>query len=240
MLMVPEPAWAASAIGVLLPGAHAVVVGDADVGIEGRFAGFEVRDTLAIISPSGVRHAFLLRKPIVESTIVGQVLTTGTGALNIEGCRVDGKRWPSNIVFVHGPGCRDAGTKRVVASNAPGRASRGDGERGIGFGKSTGNTAPMPFYTDPNDYGMEVVAAWECEPGCPVAMLDAQSGVLKNGGQNESSTRGLGVFDPERAWTGALGAPTFAGDTGGASRFFPQFKDDHELLAWLTRLITPA
>lgn len=240
VLVSPDPGWAAPAFDSLLPGAHALVLGDVSAGLDARRTGFEFRDTLTVLSAGPrVRHAFLFRRPLAEATILAQVMATGTGAINVGGSRVDGKRWPTNLVFVHGPGCKAVGTKRVVASNAPGRASRGGGERAIGFGKNTGNAAPMPFYTDPDDYGMEVVTAYKCEPGCPVAALDAQSGVLKNGGQNESSTRGLGVFDPQRAWMGALGSTTFAGDSGGASRFFPQFRDETELLAWLTTLITP-
>jgi hypothetical protein len=29
-------------------------------------------------------------------------------------------------------------------------------------------------------------------------------------------------------------------DSGGASRFYPQFEDDWALLAWVTKLVTPA
>lgn len=46
----------------------------------------------------------LARKPLAEGSVAAQVLKTGTGALNIDGCRVDTDeiavqgRWPANIV----------------------------------------------------------------------------------------------------------------------------------------------
>jgi site-specific DNA-methyltransferase (adenine-specific) len=92
-----------------------------------------------------------------------------------------------------------------------------------------------------------------------VAELDSQGGVLKNGGQNETSDRhkigsvALGDYAKE-------GPPTsYAGDTGTASRFFycakparserdeglrdsrnahPTVKPT-ELMEWLIKLITP-
>jgi hypothetical protein len=64
-----------------------------------------------------------------------------------------------------------------------------------------------------------VVAAWDCEPGCPVADLDAQSG----------NVRSSGIY-PGRAasgdsnWFGDATSNENAlyDDKGGASRFFKQ------------------
>ncbi len=71
---------------------------------------------------------------------------------------------------------------------------------------------------------METVTSWGCLPGCPVAALGAQSGVLKpgvlpssqytkEGRDNSSMFAGRGVFSHKG----------YEADAGGASRFFKQF-----------------
>jgi hypothetical protein len=149
-------------------------------------------------------------------------------------------RWPANVVLVHGPGCRQEGTMKIKGRG--GREAKP---------KANGNTYAQDTYTktrmtnstvnhdDPDGTGMETVAAWTCQPGCPAKSLDEQSGVLKNEGQNKTSQRGLGLFDPEREWHGELGSTNFAGDSGGAARFYPGFADDAALLAWVVALIAP-
>lgn len=137
------PGWT-DAVAALLPGAHVAVLANEEadrVGIEGRMIGLEVRDTLAVLR-AGPRTSYVLlfRKPLVKETVAEQVLATGTGAINIDACRVGlvgeveddlSGRWPTNLVLVHGPRCQNVGTKKVTASNAPGRASQGIGERGL-------------------------------------------------------------------------------------------------------------
>ena len=44
------------------------------------------------------------RNPLTERTVQAQVDATGTGALRIDDCRVDG-RWPMNVLFSHDPAC---------------------------------------------------------------------------------------------------------------------------------------
>ncbi len=70
--------------------------------------------------------------------------------------------------------------------------------------------------------GCESVDLYACVPGCPVRMLDEQSGVRQSGmmkpGQQRKQTKGGGGYHgnmPDE--TTALGT---YGDTGGASRFF--------------------
>ena len=73
--------------------------------------------------------------------------------------------------------------------------------------------------------GTETVAAWNCALGCPVAGLDAQSGVSKStGGRTVTRSGGGNVGSgktSEKSWSND--DPGF-GDTGGASRFFKQVK----------------
>ena len=76
-------------------------------------------------------------------------------------------------------------------------------------------------HADPD--GTETVAAWVCVEGCPVAALDAQSGVSKpTGGRTVTRSGGGNVGSgkvSEKSWSN--NDPGF-GDTGGASRFFKQ------------------
>jgi len=82
-----------------------------------------------------------------------------------------------------------------------------------------GNSLDNSKKNAPNSYGQETVANWICEPGCPVARLDEQSGVLTSGVMKGQ----------QRGWDfhGIYGASgdteaTSYGDTGGASRFYKQ------------------
>lgn len=104
---------------MLKPGAHLLCFGGpftfdlVAVGI--RAAGFECRDTIAHqqAGPTWV-PILVFRKPIEESTVAKQVLKTGTGAINIEACRVELRvatpsgRWPANLTLQHA-GCDERG-----------------------------------------------------------------------------------------------------------------------------------
>lgn len=118
------------------PGSHvAVLAGRSAVGVEGRLLGLELRDTLLVLRAGPtVGFVFLFRVPLTEPTVAEQTLRTGTGGLNIGACRVgtestrrqnkaemgyhggnlpetystgsESGRWPPNVLFVHGPGCK--------------------------------------------------------------------------------------------------------------------------------------
>jgi hypothetical protein len=67
-------------------------------------------------------------------------------------------------------------------------------------------------------------------------LLDEMTGELTSG---DNAVR-------RKAWSGFHGGDGVTGskevsygDTGGASRFYPQFQDDAELHAWIERLILP-
>jgi hypothetical protein len=142
-------------------------------------------------------------------------------------------RWPPNVLLVHGPGCRKTGTRKVNGSLGT-VGALGARRGGIMGETGTRKDAGRPCgYADED--GLEEVPAWECEQGCPVKVMDDQSGILTSGDvvghhRNESS----------KMWRdlGGKGEPlTGYGDSGGASRFFPQFKDEDEMRAWLCRLL---
>jgi hypothetical protein len=171
------------------------------------------------------------------------------GSFDGEWCAPSG-RWPANVVLVHDPGCVPVGVRKVRGSHDGGKpipryvleaglrsnAERPTNDAGIG-------------YADPD--GTETVEAWECEPDCPVFLLDQQSGerpgAVSNGKRAGTGYRG--------SWPGAEQAPSYA-DSGGASRFFYTAKADRservtvdgvshptvkplELVRWLVRLVTP-
>ena len=188
----------------------------------------------------------VLRKPCSESTVAANVLRWGTGAVNVDACRVGagrvdtrhgggnhsdhigqldpeakgyalpGGRWPANLVLQHLDGCRCEGTRSVKTSGwRDTDAHKGDEGVSNNFGASgiTGR-----HY---GENGEETVAAWTCEPGCPVAALDEQSGFLHARGNQTPTKRGSGgIF-----WNGSGHGvdPVDSGDSGGASRFFKQF-----------------
>ena len=113
--------WAEAVLRVLKPGAHAVVCASPRMGhrvtcgLED--AGFEIRDSLLWLYGSGfpkslnlpgglgtaLKPAYepviLARKPLGGRTVGQCVAEFGTGALNIDGCRLDGAmRWLVRLV----------------------------------------------------------------------------------------------------------------------------------------------
>lgn len=175
------------------------------------------------------------RKPI-KGTVAANVLEHGTGALNIDGCRIE---------------MSDA-DREVVDK----RSGSDDGERGIyqnGVGK---RAVGERFSSAPGGRWPTNVVLDESQ----AAGLDAQSGVLTSGGSPtrrgpDKSRKVYGNFKGQEEYTPARGA-----DSGGASRFFPVFKYQAkaptkerpkvdgvahptvkplELMRWLVKLVTP-
>ena len=189
----------------------------------------------------------VLRKPCSEGTVAANVLRHGTGAVNVDACRVGagrvdtrhgggnhsdhigqldpeakgyalpGGRWPANLVLQHLDGCRCEGTKEIRVVGCTANTPHTD--RGIMLNGSE-RTSTVNYATK----GRETVAAWSCAEGCPVAALDAQSGVSKSTGGRIGNASGAYTNQGSTGWSGAHrpGDPGF-GDVGGASRFFKQF-----------------
>lgn len=133
-------------------------------------------------------------------------------------------RWPANLILEHLPGCRCVGKKKVKNPSGPasGPTKSAWGTTGI-YGAAYGERDEVPFYGDGD--GTEMVDAWDCEPGCPVADLDEQSGTIKGTirqptGKAIYPTEGTSmVWNPNSVMDNTTRG--FA-DMGGASRFFKQ------------------
>jgi site-specific DNA-methyltransferase (adenine-specific) len=227
----------------------------------------------------GWEPIILARKPLC-GTIAANVAEHGCGALNIGACRLrvgpgdydhpgnDNRtargmiygdyersgvqtppnpagRYPSNVCLSHSDGCRCVGSRRV-ASGKRGSENRTPQLSCQGFLMS----APSRDPGIADEHRMETVEVWECEPGCPVRMLDEQSGNCP------SNNCGHGEGYAGSAMWGGIGthrSPGF-GDVGGASRFFYTAKasrsdrgsgNQHptvkpqDLMRWLLTLVTP-
>lgn len=194
----------------------------------------------------------LARKPVSEPTVAQNVATWGSGALNIDPCRIgvtqirnrtdsnDGwkrpssttgeipvyrsshGRWPPNLFFAHLEDCTITGTKKVSGHRGYPNGPKGN-TRGIygGFtGTNTANEweqAPLAGFADED--GLETVTTWCCAPGCPVGALDQQSGE-RPGAVSFSRPKNYGASSYQ---VGDADLQPGYGDTGTASRFFPQF-----------------
>jgi site-specific DNA-methyltransferase (adenine-specific) len=134
-------------------------------------------------------------------------------------------RWPANVVWSHSPNCVPAGTRKVP-SNTPAVWKRdkqtADGRRDASsYAVGSPESGEVRSAYGDSD-GTETVTAWECDASCPVAALDRQSGVSKDGvavNRNRSE-------DNQTSWYGTrrsqVGDDVGYGGAGGASRFFTQ------------------
>ena len=89
-------------------------------------------------------------------------------------------RWPANLILQHLDGCRCEGVKRVKGT---GPRAGGSGSRFKDPGNLLSRKGHEGVRTDHAGYagpeGKETVANWICEPGCPVAALEKQSGTSR-------------------------------------------------------------
>lgn len=154
----------------------------------------------------------LARKPLANNTVAANVLEHGTGAVNIDACRIS---TGENLV---GP-----------------LIQRDDNEvfgKGLGAGTQNnpeGRWPPnillthSPYCTSPRLGRSEDARSWDCAEGCPVAEMDRQSGIRTNPG---TYTRSTVVENHIYGASNERSVQHGFGDTGGASRFFPVFEFD--------------
>jgi site-specific DNA-methyltransferase (adenine-specific) len=177
------------------------------------------------------------RKPLI-GTVAANVLAHGTGAINIDGCRI------TTADNLNGGAYSGEERKRdnYSASDANAEASLTRLRRGVGEFKQPQGRWPanvilthsddcvcmgLPLPSMPYNPATDVVEyvrsagpeLWKCAPGCPIAELDAQSGVLTSGDLSpENNVR------ESSGWSGGSSASrvksAFVASSGGASRFF--------------------
>jgi site-specific DNA-methyltransferase (adenine-specific) len=180
----------------------------------------------------------MARKPLAESSVARQVLKTGTGALNIDASRISdtiatpvgpdgeikdlpGGRWPANLWLSHvgGPeGCRPTGEMKRVKGLKPHVYKSADNPNQVysdGVGKWEAGDVRIGHA---NPDGTEEVAEWRCVEGCPVRLMDEQSG---NRPTSHRTTRKTGEESETFGWKSSSNEGF--SDKGGASRFFKTF-----------------
>lgn len=193
-------------------------------------------------------HWILIRKPLI-GTVVANVLKHGTGALNVDACRVD---------YASAADKASATPQGACTSGAQTHALPGSG------GDRREFTRPAQVGRWPANLILSHAIACEtgaCSPGCPIAALDEQSGERCGAASPVKGT------EPSNSTTNAYGeyrraASARVDPVGGASRFFPRFRyqakasrsersaggtvdNKHptvkpiELMRWLIRLVTP-
>jgi len=238
----PGEEWARECLRVLKPGGHLLAFGGTRtwhrLAVAVEDAGFEMRDSIAWLYGEGfpkhraaLKPAFepivMARKPFKGSLIANEAVH-GTGALNIDGCRV--------------------GTSKSVPSSAS--APQAANPVGIGSVQALSDRPGM----DPNT-GRRWPANVTLDETV-AELLDEQSGNLKHHGMGRGGTNGgtvygggLGIHKESRTH-GYL-------DEGGASRFFYVAKAPKKerpvvegtthptvkplnLMRWLVRLVTPS
>jgi site-specific DNA-methyltransferase (adenine-specific) len=191
----------------------------------------------------------LARRPL-EGTVAGNVLTHGTGALNIDGCRV-----------AHGGDL--SRYERSATSGFKSGGVYGGGEPVLTPAHAAGRWPTNVVLTHPpllDDHGQPIgdACADGCVPGCPVAEMDAQSGNRPGfASQRDLRTTESRYFGADKH----LGERSGYGDQGGASRFFSVFRYQAKapskerprlpdgtahptvkplsLMSWLSRLVCP-
>ena len=141
----------------------------------------------------------------------------GTGGLAVGGTQAG--RFAANVVIDHTPACVLLGLKAarnpsgdVPAVTASRPAKHANGATGRKAATAYGDAA-----------GVELVEDWSCAPGCPVAALDAQSGVTRAMAHNKGQMREHGLRGPHADhYQTVPGTESVRGynDVGGASRFF--------------------
>lgn len=219
-----DPATWAAVLRVLKPGAHLLAFGGTRTAhrmvcaIED--AGFEIRDSLEWLYGTGFPKSItprpglgtalkpahepicLARKPL-GGTVTATLAAHGTGALNVEECRVGtGKEIPGSPSTRSLAGFGERKGRRGVTA--------GDG----GHDPVLGRWPPNVLLTHAEGCGVE------CVEDCPVRDIDEQSGddCGASGGHIQMHHAGMG-------FRGGNGSErVLIHDKGGASRFFPTFR----------------
>lgn len=125
-------------------------------------------------------------------------------------------RFPSNLLLSHNSDCVEVGVKKVKGGSGWSKTGSKESENTSMNGKNYDREPKPDNFVNPD--GTETIAAFECTEGCPIKLLDEQSGDLgKSQGGNDRFRGGYHFKDSGK------GKPCGFGDSGGASRFFQNF-----------------
>lgn len=196
------------------------------------------------------------RKPLV-GTVAGNVLAHGTGAINVDACRVDMSDRDREVIAKAGGFMRAGWDKPATPTynmNSADNPMPTVDAQAHSKGRWPANTILGHAPDCDPDGG--------CGAGCPCAEMDAQSGVSRDGVAVQRNFPAEGSrYDASSYFIPKRPAPdvTYGGE-GGASRFFPAFyytakassaerpRGDGvahptvkplDLMRWLVRLVTP-
>lgn len=160
----------------------------------------------------------LFRKPLIGS-VAQNVLTHGTGALNIDACRIgwasDDDRAATSRANTPGSGRFIAQSPFGISDPNPHRPNASGAYSQPEQGRWPSNVILGCCGQDPHD------------PGCAVALLDAQSGDCGGGGSGSTN----GALGQNQGWNAHANKDRFHPgfqDGGGASRFFYVAKPSRE------------
>ena len=259
------PLWR-EALRVLRPGGHLLAFGGTRTyhrmacAIED--AGFEIRDSIHWMYGTGFPKSLSLdgehegwgtalkpaHEPVtvarksLDGTVAANVQRHGTGALNIDGCRVAHSS-PADLLM-----SQKKNAHSRFGSAPPERVAFGRDDRDpTNYDGSAGRWPPNVLLTHTADCGDECVA------GCPVRELGEQSGERRSAGIYQKAPAAIGFGGGD-----ARGIGTMYGDSGTAARVFPVFRYEAKasrrergdgnihptvkpiaLMRWLARLVTP-
>ncbi len=246
-----DPAFWAQVLRVLKPGGHLLAMGGTRTyhrlvcAIED--AGFEIRDCVMWVYGSGfpkshnigdgwgtaLKPAFepvvLARKAFSEKTVAANVLRWGTGAINIDGCRVG-----TETISTHSRGTNGAFPKRPTETTAEESGRKTDQRSGLDYSDRTGRW-PANLIHDGSE---GVIAAFPNAPGQMAVVTGLEPSSKTNNVYGQFQGRAV---TPKRS------------DSGSAARFFYSAKASKKdragskhptvkpiaLMQYLIRLITP-
>ncbi len=188
--------------------------------IEGTFAENALRHGVAGLNIDGSRVGLCgddtSRKPTTRPGYKGsggwKNTSEKTGSMNDDW---QNGRWPANLVLQHADGCVRRGVRRVKSSSG---YVADHHKRNVDSPFNRGDGSKPTCYVDAD--GLETVDAWDCVEGCPVRMLDEQSGVSPSSARPKSvgniyTDRGQATYN-----AGIRPHNSLHDDTGTASRFF--------------------
>lgn len=124
-------------------------------------------------------------------------------------------RFPANFIMTHHPDCECVGYKKVGSGKEGGYNYKGNNYSVEGF-------VPNNSVEANSNFGEETIEDWKCHDDCPIKILDEQSGERKSNGiykkEGDWENKGGGKI---RTWDiGYDKLNKYAGEEGGASRFF--------------------